>query len=340
MVHTGNQLRDARCRGPVLEGARSLTDADAAALAALAALGAPPDDETARITSMVEAAVAAQPPLPSFDPVEFRRKSDADTLLMRPPLDVAEDRTIQTAAGPLMARVFTPPTVRSVTLYIHGGAWMTGGRDQLDAVIWTRAQEAETAVVSIDYRLAPEHPWPAAADDCEAVALWLVDRAAPDFGTERLMLAGESAGAHLAVVTLLRLRDRHNLAPFCGAELRYGMYDLRLTPSARLHTGPVFDVKALTWVLDHVFPDEVRESPDASPLLADLRGLPPALFTVGTADSLVDDTLFMWVRWKAAGNQACLEVHPGAVHAFDLLPTQSARRAMDRIVAFVHACTG
>src|SRR5690606_5171609 len=89
------------------------------------------------------------------------------------------------------------------------------------------------AVVSVDYRLAPEAPYPAAPDDCEAAARWLAAEAKERFGTDRLFIGGESAGAHLSVVTMVRLRDRHRLTPFCGANLNAGCFDLALTPSAR-----------------------------------------------------------------------------------------------------------
>ncbi len=81
------------------------------------------------------------------------------------------------------------------------------------------------------YRLAPEHPYPAAPDDCEAVARWLVAHRVDAFGTDRIAVGGESAGAHLALVTLLRLRDRHGYSGFTGANLTFGAFDLSGTPS-------------------------------------------------------------------------------------------------------------
>src|SRR5947199_1565276 len=82
------------------------------------------------------------------------------------------------------------------------------------------------AVVSVDYRLAPEHPWPAAPDDCETAALWLLDQAETRFGTARLAIGGASAGANLVMTTLLRLRDRGLVEPIVGAVLQFGAYDL------------------------------------------------------------------------------------------------------------------
>ena len=305
---------------------------------ALAALSAPADDATQRLTALIESAALGAPPPESMDTVTFRNLSDAANRATATHCDDAQERVAKGPQGEFPIRVFMPPAPTSAYLYIHGGAWILGGRDLADQIMWARAQRADTAVVSIDYRLAPEHRWPAAGDDCEAAGLWFVDWAADELGTDRLIIGGESAGAHLSAVTLLRLRDRHGLAPFCGAELRYGMYDLRLAPAARLYSGPLLNAATLRWVLDHAFDPDQRETADASPMLADLRGLPPALFTVGTADSLVDDSVLMWARWRAAGNDASLQVYPGSTHAFDYAPTPAADRVIDQSVAFIDSC--
>ena len=305
---------------------------------ALSALTAPSDSETQNLTALIESAIAGQPPPESTDPVTFRNRSDAQNRATTKFCDEAQERVVTGTLGEFPIRLFVPPKVTSAYLYIHGGAWIMGARDLADPIMWARAQRADTAVVSIDYRLAPEHRWPAAGDDCEAAALWFADWVAEEFGTDRLLIGGDSAGAHLSAVTLLRLRDRHGLTPFCGADLRYGMFDLRLTPGARLYRGPVLNAPTLRWALDSAFDLAQRETSDASPFLADLDGLPPALFTVGTADSLLDDTLLMWARWVAAGNGASLQVHTGATHAFDYAPTAAASQVIDQSVAFIRSC--
>ncbi len=100
--------------------------------------------------------------------------------------------------------------------------------------------EARPAVLSVDHRLAPEHPFPAGPDDCEAAARWLVDRAEAEFGTARLLIGGESAGAHLSVLTLLRLRDRHGITgTFRAAHLTFGPYDLSMTHDTEPATVPL-----------------------------------------------------------------------------------------------------
>jgi acetyl esterase/lipase len=197
--------------------------------------------------------------------------------------------------------------------------------------------------VSVDYRLAPEHPYPAGPDDCEAAAVWLVEHARDEYGSDRLLIAGESAGAHLAAVTLLRLRDKHDLAGhFLGANLIFGAYDLSRTPSQRgVGVSPDTDIIDPTGVVVDLYlpgmsPEE-RRDPDVSPLYADLSGMPPALFSVGTNDHLVDDTLFMASRWEVAGNDTELLVYPETPHGCIALPTVAAR-FFPRLFEFFREC--
>lgn len=252
------------------------------------------------------------------------------------------NRTIDGPAGPLPLRVFATPDARSVLLHIHGGGWSLGSHDQQDVLLDALARSLRLAVVSVGYRLAPEHPYPAGNDDCEAAALWLARNARREFGTDRLLIGGESAGAHLSVTTLLRLRDRHGLSPFRGAYLTYGAFDLGLTPSARSwgERNLVLSTPIIRKFLEWYAPSDLLD-PDVSPLHADLRGLPPALFSVGTLDPLLDDSLFMASRWAAGGNAAELAVYPGGIHGFNALPIPLADEANARIARFLdHALGG
>ena len=242
-----------------------------------------------------------------------------------------EERAIRGPAGELRLRVFTPERVDAVYLDVHGGGFFMGTPAMDDRANAALARRAGVATVSVGYRLAPEHPYPAAPDDCEAAALWLVANARREWGTERLLIGGASAGATLAALALLRLRDRHGAAgAFRGANLVYGVYDLAGTPSQLRAGVPSYR--------DLYLPGrsaEERRSPEVSPLHADLAGLPPALFTVGTADPLLDDSLFMALRWRAARSEAELAVYPESIHGFDVFPTAMARAAGERIGAFV-----
>jgi acetyl esterase len=256
------------------------------------------------------------------------------------PVRLAEgvDRRIPGRAGEIPVRVFTPPVVRGVYLHIHGGGWTLGSAAAQDAQLWRLAQAAEVAVVSVEYRLSPEHPYPAAPDDCEDAARWLLAESGREFGTDRLTIGGESAGAHLSVVTLLRLGEQ--ATAFRGAQLTFGAYDLSMTPGQRLwgELNLTLSTPILAWFYDQFLPGvgpEERRRPDISPLYADLRGLPPARFVVGTQDPLLDDTLFMAARWEAAGNTTSLEVVAEAAHGFIQFPLEVAERELTAQEEFV-----
>jgi acetyl esterase/lipase len=122
----------------------------------------------------------------------------------------------------------------------------------------------------------------------------------------------------------------------------YGAYDLGLTPSARRFGSRnlILSTPILERFADYFAPAHLRADPDVSPLRADLRGLPPALFTVGTLDPLLDDSLFMAARWRAAGGHAELAVYPGGVHAFNAFPIPLAMQANLRMLAFLKERAG
>ena len=255
-------------------------------------------------------------------PEYLRRRRREGSPWQRPQkrLDVAIDDRCPGPAGPVPLRVFVPDRCDGVYLHIHGGGWVFGGADLEDESHWRRAQACNVAVVSVEYRLAPEHPYPAAPDDCEAAALWLVRNSASRFGTDRLLIGGESAGANLSAVTILRLRDRHGFAGWAGADLMYGAYEFAGgTPSRRIigKSSLVLRPESMELMQGGYFRSADRTDPDVSPLRASLHDLPPALFGCGTADPLLDDNLFMYARWVAAGNRAELAIYPGATHAFD-----------------------
>ena len=251
--------------------------------------------------------------------------------------EMAQERTIPGPSGEVPIRVFVPDAVRGVYLHIHGGGWTLGRAHHQDARLEEVARRCDVAVVSVDYRLAPEHPYPAGPDDCEAAALWLVTNARREFGAERIVVGGESAGAHLSAVTLLRLRDRHGYRDFAGANLVYGAYDLTFTPAVANwgDRNLILSTPIIRWFCDNFVPEDKRRDPDVSPLYADLRDLPPALFSVGTLDPLLDDSLFMYSRWVASGNDADLAVYPGGIHGFDAFPTSLARNALERMEQFI-----
>lgn len=252
---------------------------------------------------------------------------------------------VPSRGGALKVRVLPPEgAATGAYLHIHGGGWVLGAADEQDQLLEAVADSTGLCAVSIEYRLAPEHPYPAGHDDCEDAALWLLERGAAELGVpETFAIGGESAGANLSVTTLLRLRDRHGITgAFAAANLVFGAFDLSGTPS-RLLWGDrllVLSDPIMNWFTEclcGVAGDRARRDPDLSPLYADLRDMPPALFTVGTADALLDDSLFMAARWEAAGNRAELRVYEEACHAFTAFPIAVAQDANEAQFAFLRA---
>lgn len=297
----------------------------------------------------------------SAETAEFNRKL-ADMLADAPrPFDVPVEQTraaraagkgLFPLAGPLegsdwveiagadggpgrirLSRPAGPP--RGVYLHIHGGGWTLGNPEHLDGYSQRIARATGLAVVSVQYRLSPENRWPGCAEDCEAAARWALD----EFNGP-MMIGGESAGAHLSAITLLRLRARGLRARVAGVVLNYGQFDFAPTPSVARWGEQylILSTPVIRWFNQNLMGGQ--QDAEVSPLRADLTGLPPALFQVGTMDPLLDDTLFMAARWQAAGNRAELAVVPGGVHAFDCFDLEIAREAQRRQDDFLNGLLG
>lgn len=296
--------------------------------AVFTAAAVPPD--VAALNRKLEAAASGTPLVSSTTPQAARVKRAAQ--FKHEPRRIDESIPgLSEGAPPVGISIFKPRAgaVRASYLHFHGGGFILGSAyGQSDTRLQRMADELQLAVVSVEYRLAPEAQWPLPVDDCVAAALWLAEHGRERLGTPVHTIGGESAGAHLALCTLLRLRDEHRstVPPpdeiFRCANLVYGWYDLGGTPSMRAFDRRlVFCSEELAWMASQLVPDAARrdaragpEAGGASPLYSPLHRLPPALFTVGTDDALRDDTLFMASRWAAHGIPCELEVYPGAAH--------------------------
>ncbi|WP_406432372.1 alpha/beta hydrolase [Streptomyces sp. NBC_00631] len=256
-----------------------------------------------------------------------------------PPSERARTIRITGQGGHELAlRVIAPDRPKGVYLHFHGGGFVGGSAAQSDQMMERIARNTDLACIDVDYRLAPTNPHPAAWDDAEAAAIWLIENAQSVFGTDALAIGGESAGATLAASVLVRLRERRGTTGFQAANLVFGNFDLSMTPSQTLlGVGAVpVSTEIIRACTAAVAPrSEHRQDPDLSPLFADLRDLPAALFTVGTLDPFLDDSLFMHARWIAAGSPAGLAIYPGGVHGFTSFPLSLADQANDRIDAFL-----
>jgi acetyl esterase len=295
-------------------------------------------NETAAINAEIVRRLNAEPEGLSIPEVRARRLQGLGAFPLPPQSPRAETIEIDGPAGKIKLRVIAPKAARGIYFHIHGGGWSIGAPELNDPLLESIADGANVACVSVKYRLAPENPYPAGPDDCEAAALWVAREGVKRFGTTKLAIGGESAGGHLTAVTLLRLRDRHQLTPFGAAILNYGCYDVGMTPSVRQWGSEklVLNTAGVVAFCNAFLPASVsRQDPDVSPLYADLRGMPPALFSVGTRDLLIDDSLFMAPRWLAAGNVAELAIYPGACHGFVSVPYRQREDAVARINTFI-----
>jgi acetyl esterase len=308
-----------------------------------------PDAITEETTKLNDAMVALMTPLPEWWNIGAETTREARRQGRGPfpaPVLSPRARTIVITGrdgNEIPLRVIAPDRPRGVYLHIHGGGWVLGAANQHDPMLERIADNTGLAAVSVEYRLAPEHPYPAGPDDCESAAAWLVKNAKAEFGSDTLTIGGESAGGHLSAVTVLRMRDRYGYAGFRGANFVYGAFDLGMTPSQRAFGNRrlvlrTIDMRQFYNAFLPTITD--RRVPDISPLYADLKGLCPALFSVGTQDALLDDTLFMHARWIAAGNETELAIYPGGAHGFTLFLNHMTDEAHDRSEAFLRSVIG
>jgi acetyl esterase len=270
---------------------------------------------------------ANRPKLETLSPPEAREASAAGRAVTHPePPELAsvDNITVPTPDGPIPVRVYKPKTLAKspapALIFYHGGGWVICDLDSHDIVCRQMADQAGFMVFSIDYRLAPEHKFPAAALDCIAATQWIVDNAAK-FGidTNRIFAGGDSAGGNLTAVVTIYARD--NGGPkIAGQVLVYPSTDMGMGfPSA---TNPDMDVllssTLMRWFIEHYLTSQADvDDWRASPLrIKDMKGLPPAFVITAGADPLHDEGLAYRDRLTDAGIDVAYVNYPGQFHGF------------------------
>jgi acetyl esterase len=287
---------------------------------------------------------------PSFESMTPEQARAIPRLRMGTPEAVAriEDRTVPGPDGAIPVRVYQPAgePPSPLLVYFHGGGWVIGSLDSHDVTCRALANASGCVVVSIGYRLAPEHKFPAPAEDCYAATRYVADHAA-EFGGDpsRLAVGGDSAGGNLAAAVTLMVRERGG--PRVTFQLLiYPVTDFRFdTPSYSDNaTGYLLTTAAMRWFWNHYLRDAADGgSPFASPMrAADLHGLPAALLITAEYDPLRDEGEAYAARLRDAGVAAVTSRYDGQIHGFVAMAGvfPAARRAIDEAAAALRAALG
>jgi acetyl esterase len=238
------------------------------------------------------------------------------------PVDRVENRTIPGPGGEIPIRIYAPRAAGplAVLVYFHGGGWVVGNLDSHDVICRSLANQAECMVISVEYRLAPEHKFPAPLDDCFAATVWAaanVDRIGGD--PMCLAVGGDSAGGNLAAAVALMARDKG------GPELCYQLLiypvtnrDFETVSYRDNATGYGLMREDMIWFWQHYLrTDEDARNPYAAPLLAtDVRDLPPALIITAGYDVLRDEAELYARHLREAGVEVELAQYPTMIHGF------------------------
>ncbi len=256
-------------------------------------------------------------------------------LVPRPPRGT---KIVAIDAGGVAAERVASPVSRPDrhVLYLHGGAYAIGWPSLYRDLTWRIAAATRATVLCIDYRLAPEHPFPAALDDAVMAYRWLLTQGAE---SRHVAIAGDSAGGGLMLATLLRLRDEGTPLPAAAASVS-PWTDLALTgESFRLNVDkdPMVPVEAAGRAVDFYLAGADPRHPYASPLYGDPAGLPPTLIMAGGDEVLRDDAVRMAAKMRATGCEVEIEVVPGMFHGWHLFARlmPQARTTIARIGAFL-----
>ncbi len=227
-----------------------------------------------------------------------------------------------------------------VLLYVHGGGYVIGSVDSHRPLLERLAKATGGRVLAINYRLAPENPFPAAVEDAAAAHRWLLKQGVE---AKRISLAGDSAGGGLAIATLVSLRDSGDPLPACAVAISpwVDMECTGETMETKAGEDPMVQRPVVQELAQTYLQGADPRSPLASPLHADLSGLPPILVQVGSAETLLDDSNRLETRIKAAGGDVTLEVWDEMIHVWHLFAPilDKGQEAIDRMAEFIRKRT-
>ena len=281
----------------------------------------------------------SQPPFPEGTLPEMRAGMEATARPADSDIIVEE-----TTAGGVPAKYFTAPGADTsrVLLYFHGGGYVIGSTVSHAWLLGALSRATDTQVLALDYRLAPEHPFPAAVEDAVAAYQSLLDSG---YAARDIAIGGDSAGGGLTAAALVSIRERGLAMPAAGVLLS-PWTDLAGTGASiteRASRDPLIsDVSMINMMADHYVGDDKATNPLVSPLYADLAGLPPLLIQVGTEEVLYDDSTRLDARARAAGVESTFEPWDGQVHVFQMQGwmVPEGQQAIDHIGEFVKSKLG
>ncbi len=275
------------------------------------------DPQAKTFLEQIEA--AGLPKIEELSPAAAREQTKIAVELIGPGPDVAtvEDFAMPTSTGELPARRYVPPSASGTVLWLHGGGWVICDLETHDAMCRLLAIGSGCRVIAVDYRRAPEHPFPGPLEDCWAALCWVAGR----HDGEPLALGGDSAGGNLAAVCAQRARDRGGPALSLQV-LVYPVTDHDMTRRSYLvhGTGPdtFLTTSEMAWYWSHYVSDQARRAdPEASPLGAEtLAGLPPAIVLTAEYDPLCDEGLAYVERLRMDGVPVSHHHYDDMIHAF------------------------
>jgi monoterpene epsilon-lactone hydrolase len=200
-------------------------------------------------------------------------------------------------------------------LYLHGGGYAIGSINTHRRMAYDISAACGARVLVIDYRLAPEHPFPAAVEDATKAWRWLLQQA---IKPSRLAIAGDSAGGGLTIATLVNLRDQKLALPACAVAISpwVDLEGVGTSMTTRSAQDPMVQKAGLKWMADMYLKGKDPKTPLAAPLHADLKDLPPVLVQVGSAETLLDDATRLAEKLHTAGSEVKLSVWPNQLHVF------------------------